>query len=384
MRSGKTIYLDYQATTPVDPRVFDAMEPYLKTEFGNPHSDDHFMGWKSNKAVLDSQQKIAKFIGADANEVVFTSGATESNNLAILGLAAKSTTRKRILISSVEHKCVIEAANAAKQYGCLVQIIPVDNKGYIDLLTLEQAMDHDVLLVSIMAANNEIGTIQDLSKISDIVHSHGAYFHTDAAQLGLAMDIDISNSSVDMMSLSAHKIYGPKGIGALFLTSSIQDHLSPIIHGGGQQSGFRSGTIPTFLCVGFSKAADILMVGGATTERVKIAEYRNRFVKTLEEAAINFKVNGPAWPERHPANLSVSIPGLDAHNTIGSMQPFVCVSTGSACNSGNIENSYVLKAIGLGDDMAHSTFRFSFGRFTDNTQVDQAADIFIKAIKSFM
>ena len=262
----RTIFADYQATTPVDPRVVESMAPHWSEEFGNPHSNDHMIGWRAADAVREAASSVAGLIGADPDEVTFTSGATEANNLALLGLARRAPSdRRRILVSAIEHKCVLAAARAlAAREGFTIETIPVDREGFVDLETLERIVDETVLAVSVMAVNNEVGTIQDIEAISKALLSHGVLFHCDAAQAPCAMDVMGLASYADLISLSGHKMYGPKGIGALYIRRDLHQRIEPIIYGGGQQSGLRSGTIPTPLCVGMAAAVDILRSPGRT------------------------------------------------------------------------------------------------------------------------
>ncbi len=381
MRVSDSIYLDYQSTTPTDQRVVQAMLPHFTDSFGNPHSSNHVLGWKGLDAVETSRLDVASLIGASPEEVLFTSGATESNNHAIFGVVAANTTnRKTILISAIEHKCVKEAADFfAKQHGCKVREIPVLSSGKVDQSAYRNLLTEDVLFVSVMAVNNEIGTIQNISELSRKAHEVGALFHCDAAQAPEAFDIDIMNLGVDLLSLSAHKIYGPKGIGALFIDSSIKAELPPLIHGGGQQDGMRSGTLPTPLCVGFGMASSIVQREGAQN-RLRLSELSALMLDELRKAGVEFTINGDP-NDRHPGNLNLEFPGKDAEFLINKLQPKVCASTGSACNSGIIQASYVLSSIGLSDTRASSCLRLSVGRFSDEEQVTEVAKLISETIK---
>ena len=257
MSPENIIYADYQATTPADPRVLEKMAPYWRESFGNPHSNDHMVGWRAAEAVRESLTSVAMLIGADPDEIVFTSGATESNNLALLGLARRAPAdRRRILVSAIEHKCVLAAAQALREHESFtVETIPVDREGFIDLDSLENMLDDTVLTASIMAVNNEVGTIQNIPAISGILGSRGILFHCDAAQAPCAMDVGNLAAHADLISLSGHKMYGPQGIGTLYIRRDLQPDIEPIIYGGGQQNGLRSGTLPLPLCVGMAAAA---------------------------------------------------------------------------------------------------------------------------------
>ena len=285
MDKRETIYADYQATTPVDPRVLEKMAPCWGESFGNPHSSDHVVGWRAGEAVRAAAQSVAALIGADADEVVLTSGATEANNLALLGLwpSARRTVVIAYLVSAIEHKCVLGAARAlAENHGISVETIPVDRDGFMDFDVLEERVDESVLLVSVMAVNNEVGTIQDIPRIAELLAPHGIMFHCDAAQAPCAMDVSNLAAHADLISLSAHKFYGPQGIGALYIRRDLKDSIEPMIYGGGQQEGLRSGTVPMPLCVGMGAAAEIVASEEAKEERKRVAGLRDSFIDLLE------------------------------------------------------------------------------------------------------
>lgn len=381
---SKTIYADYQATTPVDPRVAAKMAPHWTEEFGNPHSSDHVIGWRAAEAVGEAASSVAGLIGADPDEVVFTSGATEANNLALLGLARRAPSdRRRILVSAIEHKCVLAAARSlAEREGFAVETIPVDGEGFVDLEALKSMVDETVLVVSVMAVNNEVGTIQDIAGISKVLLPHGVLLHCDAAQAPCAMDITSLALHADLISLSGHKVYGPKGVGALYVRRDLQEWIEPIIYGGGQQSGLRSGTIPTPLCVGMAAAVDILRSPEGPMERTRVAEQRDLFVHLLLNASPSVAVNGPAGEWRHPGNANLRFDGLVAEDILGSLQPNLAASTGAACASGIPEPSHVLRALGLSTAEAECSIRFSFGRFTTEAEVEEAARLLAESIQS--
>ena len=370
----KTIYADYQATTPVDPRVAEKMAPHWSERFGNPHSNDHVIGWQAADAVREAASSVAALIGADPDEVFFTSGATEANNLALLGIARRaSSDRRRILVSAIEHKCVLAAARSlAEREGFSIETIPVDGEGFVDSEALEAMVDETVLVVSVMAVNNEIGTIQDIEGISKPLLSHGVLFHCDAAQAPCAMDITSLVSSADLISLSGHKIYGPKGIGALYVRRDLQDRIEPIIYGGGQQAGLRSGTVPTPLCVGMAAAVDILRSPEGSEERKRVADQRDLFVRLLQERIPSVAINGPTGERKHSGNANLRFDGFVAQDILTSLQPHVAASTGAACTSGIPEPSHVLTALGLSTVEAESSIRFSFGRFTTDAEIKEA------------
>ena len=351
------------------------MAPYWSEAFGNAHSNDHVIGWRAANSVQQAASSIAALIGADPDEIIFTSGATESNNLALLGLARRAPkSRRRILVSAIEHKCVLAAARAlAAREEFEVEVIPVSREGYVDLDYLEDVLDDGVLAVSVMAVNNEVGTIQDVEAIARMTIPLGILFHCDAAQAPSAMDMGKLASQVDLLSLSGHKMYGPKGIGALYIRREVQRRIEPIIYGGGQQDGLRSGTLPTPLCVGMATAADIMGSSEAVVERGRVAEQRDSFVRLLCERSPSPELNGPVGSRRHPGNANLKFSGLVAQDILGSVQPHLAASTGAACTSGILESSHVLKAMGLSTSEAEASIRFSFGRFTTDEEIRKAA-----------
>ena len=369
MNNERPVYLDYQATTPLDPRVYASMQPFLKEQFGNPHSHNHTMGWESHAAVEKARKEVAEMICADANEIVFTSGATEANNLALIGIARKSKPEKnRILLSSIEHKCVLEASRYLSGQGFMIQQLPVDDVGLVDLSALEDSMDEDVLLVSIMTVNNEIGTIQPIEEIAKIVHQQNAFFHTDAAQASVTKRIDVVQDDVDLMSLSAHKMYGPKGIGTLYVKNGVERNIEPLFWGGGQENGLRSGTLPVALCVGFGAAAKILNEHGDEMI-VHVKKLRDVFFQQLSDFKQNVKLIGPDLNNRHVGNLSILFPEYEATDLLTMLQPNLAASTGAACTSGIPEPSHVLRALGLSGDLADNVIRFSFGQFLSEDDI---------------
>ena len=378
-----TIYADYQATTPVDPRVYAKMVPHWKDSFGNPHSSDHVIGWRAAETVREAASSVAKLIGCDGDEVIFTSGATEANNLALLGLARRAPeSRRRILVSAIEHKCVLASARTlADHEGFEVGTIPVDGTGFVDLAALTEQLDETVLLVSIMAVNNEIGTIQDIPRIAEMLAPYGILFHCDAAQAPCAMDVSDLATHADLVSLSGHKIYGPQGIGALYIRRDLQDEIEPLIYGGGQQDGLRSGTVPVPLCAGMGAAAELLCAPEATEERARLTRQRDAFIGLLERAPFPTTLNGPTGNLRHAGNVNVQFTGFDAHSVLGALQPRLAASTGSACTSGIPEPSHVLRALGVSSAQADSSIRFSFGRFTTDEEIEEAAHLVAQTLE---
>lgn len=378
MKIGGTIYLDHQATTPTHPEVFTEMSPYFLEFFGNPHSSDHPLGWEAAGAVESGLERIARLIGADPDEITFTSGATESNNLALLGLGRRHARgrRRRILLSATEHKCVLAAGRVLRdQDGYEVEEIPVDCEGFVNLSALEEAIDDKVLAVSVMAVNNEIGTIQDIARISELARDHGAMLHCDAAQAPLAGPINHLAALADTISLSAHKMYGPKGIGVFYTPRHLREQIEPLIHGGGQQEGLRSGTLPVPLCVGMGVAAEMLLTDHANTQRVELRQRRDRFIEKLRNLPWAISLNGPQGDSRHPGNANIRFHSFSAHDILGALQPKLAASTGSACTSGTPEPSHVLRAIGLNSDEANASIRFSLGFGTTDEDVDEAVDL---------
>ena len=360
------------------------MLPYFRESFGNPHSADHTLGWKSSLAVEQAAAQVAAFIGADPDEIIFTSGATEANNMALLGLARRVRPvgrRRRFILSEIEHKCVLAAGRAiSDQHGLPVEHQPVDLEGRVLLASMEHALDDDVLAVSIMAVNNEIGTIQDIQKISELVGKAGAIFHCDAAQAPISMDLREIAEHVDMLSLSAHKMYGPKGIGTLYIRRELQDRIEPLIYGGGQQSGLRSGTVPTALCVGMGAAAELLSSDEAKQNRALLHQRRDRFLEKLMDLPWSIRLNGPTGESRHPGNANICFEDFCAQDILQALQPQLAASTGSACTSGIPEPSHVLKAIGLSPEDTEASIRFSLGVDTTDADIDDAVKLIDNAL----
>ena len=359
------------------------MLPYFSESFGNPHSIDHSIGWRAARAVDAAAEKVARLIGADSDEIIFTSGATEANNLALFGLGTRASKgRQRILISAIEHKCVLEASrNLQNRFGFRVDLLHVDSAGRVDLDFLRDSLDDDVLVVSIMAVNNEIGTIQDIPTLNEIIARSGALFHCDAAQAPCAIKLNEISQFVDLLSLSGHKMYGPQGIGVLFVRRDLQSRIEPMIHGGGQQQNLRSGTLPVPLCAGLGVAAEQFQSAHQESERQLLRERRNKFVDKIMEFPYPVYLNGPKSNQRHPGNANICFEGYDAQDILSLLQPRIAASTGSACASGFSEPSHVLQSIGLSDSQAASSIRFSLGRDTTEDCINQAVDIIIQSIQ---
>ena len=377
-RNDQPIYLDYQATTPLDPRVLEAMMPYFTYKFGNPHSRSHSYGWEAEEGVEKARGQIAKLIGADEKEVIFTSGATESNNLAIRGVAEFYKDRKNHIVTTVtEHKCVLDTCRHLEQQGFEVTYLPVQKNGLIDLDVLRAAVTDKTVVVSIMAVNNEIGVIQPLAEIGKICREKKAFFHTDAAQAAGKIPLDVEAMNIDLMSISGHKIYGPKGIGALYVRRKPRVRLVPLIVGGGQERGFRSGTLPTPLCVGLGEAAEIAMKE-MDAESKRLAKLQARMLKGLNDKLTDIHVNGDL-DHRIPGNLNIGFAYVEGESLMMGIKG-LSVSSGSACTSASLEPSYVLRALGVEEDMAHTSLRIGLGRFTTEQEVDTAVDELVRHV----
>ncbi|WP_207539338.1 cysteine desulfurase family protein [Sabulicella rubraurantiaca] len=372
MRPNRPIYLDHHATTPLDPRVLAAMRPWWEENFANPHSAEHAMGRAAEEAVEEARGHVAELIGADRREIVFTSGATESNNLAIKGAArfARDGERRRIVTVATEHKCVLESVRDLEAEGFEPVILPVRPDGLLDIETLREALAVPTLLVSVMGVNNETGVVQDLAAIGAVAKEAGALFHTDAAQAAGRIPLDVEETRADLLSLSAHKIYGPRGIGALYVRRRPRVRLAPLFSGGGQERGLRSGTLPAPLVVGFGEAARIAAAEGLL-DAGRIAGQRDLFLSVLREGVPGLRING-STASRVAGNLNLTFPGVSAQALMAAV-PELCLSTGSACSSAEVTPSYVLSAMGLPPEEAGATLRIGLGRFTSPAEVDRAA-----------
>ena len=376
------IYLDYQATTPADPRVVEAMLPYFTEKFGNPHSREHAFGHESEQAVADARARIASLIGADPKEVIFTSGATESNNLALKGAAHFSRDRRRgkrdhLVTVATEHKCVLETCRQLEREGFDVTCLPVRANGLVDLDRLRDAVGGRTLLVSVMGVNNEIGVIQPLAEIGAICRERGALFHSDCAQAVGKIPLDVEDMNIDLMSISGHKAYSPKGIGVLYVRRRPRVRLAPQIDGGGQERGMRSGTLPTPLCVGLGEACAIAGREMAA-EGERIRALRDTMYVGITGRLSEVSLNGDL-ERRLAGNLNLSFAGIDGQSLIAAMGD-LAVSSGSACTSASIEPSYVLRALGVDDDLADGSIRFGIGRFTTKAEVDYAVDTVVEQV----
>ena len=366
------IYFDYSATTPVDPRVADAMVPWLYEKFGNPASRSHAFGWEAEEAVEQARQQVADLIGADSREVIWTSGATESNNLAIKGIAEFYKSRGKHLITvKTEHKAVLDPMRELERDGYEVTYLDVQENGLIDLEELKAAMRPDTILVSVMWVNNEIGVIQDIEAIGELCRANKTVFHVDGAQAAGKVDIDLQKVKVDLLSLSGHKAYGPKGIGALYVRRKPRIRLEAQMHVGGHERGFRSGTLATHQIVGMGEAFRILKEEMAT-ENERIRALRDRLYQGLldiEEVYVNGDMES-----RIGANLNISFNYVEGESLMMAISD-LAVSSGSACTSASLEPSYVLRALGRDDELAHSSIRFTLGRFNTEEEVDYAISV---------
>ncbi len=374
------IYLDYHATTPVDERVLEVMLPWFSERFGNPHSRDHRHGWEAEEAVEAARAQVAALIGAQAREIIFTSGATESNNLAIKGcVRALRADRPHVVTCVTEHKCVLESCRRLEREGVEATYLPVRGDGSIDLGALEQAVTERTALVSIMAVNNEIGVIHPMAEIGRICRAKGARLHTDAAQAAGKIPLDVKAMNIDLLSISGHKVYGPKGIGVLYVRRRPRVPLEPLLDGGGQQRGLRVGTVPTPLAVGLGEACAVAGQEMAA-ETVRLSGLRDRFLVRLRDAVPDTHVHG-GMEHRVAGNLNVSFPDVDGQDLMMRLGS-ISVSTGSACTSATVEPSHVLQALGVEPRLLHNSIRISLGRYTTEAEIDIASDELANAVRS--
>jgi cysteine desulfurase len=366
------IYLDYSATTPVDPRVVDKMLPYLREQFGNPASRSHAFGWEAEKAVENAREQVAALVNADPREIIWTSGATEAINLALKGAAHFYKDKGKHLVTvKTEHKATLDTMRELEREGFEVTYLDVQPDGLLDFEALKSALRPDTILVSVMFVNNEIGVIQDIPAIGDLCRERGLLFHVDSAQATGKVVIDLQQLKVDLMSFSAHKTYGPKGVGALFIRRKPRVRLEAQIHGGGHERGLRSGTLPTHQTVGMGAAFELARAEMAT-ENERIRMLRDRLWRGLQQIEEVY-VNGD-MERRVPHNLNVSFNYVEGESLIMAIKD-VAVSSGSACTSASLEPSYVLRALGRSDELAHSSIRFSVGRFTMEEEIDYTVDL---------
>lgn len=378
---SKAVYMDYLATTPVDPRVMEAMLPFFTSAYGNAASRNHQFGWEAEEAVETARKSIADAIGANPSEIIFTSGATESNNLSLAGLWEMYKEKGNHIITLVtEHKCVLDTAEyLQREKGVDVTFLSVKEDGLVDLKELEAALREDTLLVSIMFANNEIGVLQPIAEIGQLCKERGIFFHTDAAQALGKVPINVEQLGVDLLSMSGHKVYGPKGIGALYVRKrKPRVKLKPIIHGGGHERGMRSGTLNVPAIVGFGKAVEIA-IQEMQAETARASKLRDRLEKSLLEQLDYTQINGNK-ENRLPGLSNISFAYVEGEGLMMAI-PDIAVSSGSACTSASLEPSYVLKALGLSDELAHSSIRFGIGRFTTDEEVDYVIESMVRGVK---
>lgn len=372
------VYLDYSATTPVDPRVAEKMIPYLCEKFGNPASRSHAYGWEAEKAVEEARAEVARYINADPREIVWTSGATEADNLAIKGVAHFYKDKGKHLITvKTEHKAVLDSMRHLETEGFEVTYMDVEENGLLDLAKLEAAIRPDTTLVSVMAVNNEIGVIQDIAAIGEMCRRHGVLYHCDATQAVGKMDLDTEKLKIDLMSLSGHKVYGPKGIGALYVRRKPRVRIEPQIHGGGHERGMRSGTLPTHQIVGMGEAYRLARLEQAE-EIKRIAALRDLLKDGIEKNIPEIVINGD-MEHRVCSNLNVSFNFIEGESLMMAVKD-LAVSSGSACTSASLEPSYVLKSLGRSDELAHSSIRFTLGRFTTEEEIDFAVKLLTEKV----
>jgi cysteine desulfurase len=374
------IYMDNHATTPVDPRVLEEMLPYFSDKFGNAASRNHVFGWVAEEAVEQARERIAKLVGANTKEIIFTSGATESDNLAIKGVAEMYREKGNHIITAVtEHKAVLDTGKRVEKYGFRVTYLPVMKDGLVDMDDLKRAMDDKTILVTLMAANNEIGVLQPIAEIGKLCHERGVLFHSDATQAVGKIPIDVQKMGIDLMSISGHKMYGPKGVGALYVRrKNPRVQVSPIIDGGGHERGMRSGTLNVPGIVGLGKACAICHEE-MPQESKRLSGLRDRLKDKIMGELDEVYLNG-SMEHRLPNNLNISFAYVEGESLLMGIND-IAVSSGSACTSATLEPSYVLKALGTGDDLAHSSIRFGIGRFNTEAEVDYVADRVIDVVR---
>lgn len=366
------LYLDAQSTTPLDPRVLDAMLPFFTHQYGNPHSRTHAYGWESEKAMEKARQQVADLIGADKKEIIFTSGATESNNISVKGVARFYKSKKRhVITTQTEHKCVLDSCRALENEGWEVTYLPVQQSGIISVADLEAAIRPDTALVSVMMVNNEIGVVQPIREIGSLCRAHKIFLHTDAAQAVGKIPVSVQDLNVDLMSISGHKIYGPKGVGCLYVRRRPRVRVEALMSGGGQERGMRSGTVPTPLVVGLGSACEIAKQEMAY-DHARITKLSNMLVESITSRVSHVIRNGDP-NHTYPGCVNLSFAFVEGESLLMALKD-VALSSGSACTSASLEPSYVLRAIGAEEDLAHSSIRFGIGRFTTEEEVEYTAN----------
>lgn len=378
--SSQRIYMDYSATTPVDKRVLDIMLPYFSETFGNAASRNHSFGWEAEEGLEKARKQVADLINASPKEIIFTSGATESDNIAVLGVAEMYKKKGNHIITCVtEHKAILDPAHYLETKGYDVTFLPVDKDGMISLEDLENAITDQTILISLMAANNEMGTLHPVKEIGAIAKKHGVLFHTDATQAAGKIPLDVEDMGIDLLSMSAHKMYGPKGVGALYIRrKNPRVRVAPIMHGGGHERGMRSGTLNVTGIVGFGAACEFSNKE-MSEETERILYLREKLYKGITDELDFIHLNGHE-EQRLPGNLNISFAYVEGESLMMGMEN-VAVSSGSACTSASLEPSYVLRSMGVGDDLAHSSIRFSIGRFTTEQEIDEVLSTVNRVVK---
>lgn len=381
----KAIYLDHHASTPVEPSVEEAMAPFWRERFGNPHSSEHVVGLRAARAVDEARGSIASALSCEPDEVFFSSGATEANNHAIFAVCASERiekSRRRVIVSAIEHKCVLEAANFWCNFlGLELVILRVDHQGFVDLDQLAELVRVPTRLISVMAVNNEIGTMQDITSLSKISYEAGAIFHSDCSQLlKTKFSFDISNS-IDLATFSGHKLGGPPGIGVSYVGAHLQSSITPLILGGGQQSGLRAGTVSAPLAVGLGAAFELISLKSENDSVFEsVSKMRTKFYDDVTRVLPDVVLNGPAFDDRHCGNLNIQIPRIQSAEILSRLMGRIAASSGSACSSGTIEASHVLRAIGLSEDESNRSIRFGFSESNTFEEVECAVNAFLEAV----
>ncbi|XP_033625458.1 cysteine desulfurase, mitochondrial-like [Asterias rubens] len=369
---GRALYMDAQSTTPLDPRVLDAMMPYSLAYFGNPHSRTHSYGWECEEAVEKARAQVARLIGADTREIIFTSGATESNNISVKGVSRFYKSRKKhVITTQTEHKCVLDSCRALEAEGFDVTYLPVQTNGLLDLKVFEDAIRPDTVLTSVMFVNNEIGVKQPIAEIGAICRAKKIFLHTDAAQAVGKIPVDVNTMNIDLMSISGHKIYAPKGIGALYVRRRPRVRIEALQSGGGQERGMRSGTLPTPLIVGLGEACEISQ-NDMEYDHARISALADRLITKINKSLKDVIQNGDPT-QRYPGCVNLSFAYIEGESLLMALKN-IALSSGSACTSASLEPSYVLRAIGAEEDLAHSSIRFGIGRFTTEAEIDYTAE----------
>jgi len=373
------IYMDYQSTTPTDQRVLSKMLPYFNEYFGNPHSKTHIYGWDAEKAVEHARDQVAHLIKAHPKEIIWTSGATESNNMAIKGVSlfSENKNKNHIITVQTEHKCVLDSCRYLEQRGFNITYLPVNSKGLVSVDDIRMNITDKTILVSVMMVNNEIGVIQPIKEIGELCRSKNVLFHTDSAQAFGKIPINVNEMNIDLMSISGHKIYGPKGIGALYIRRRPRVRIQPLISGGGQERGLRSGTLPTPLIVGLGEASRIAY-DDFTKDYIHVKKLSSRFIDKIKNIG-NINING-CMENRYHGNINISFSFVEGESLLMGMKD-VALSSGSACTSSSLEPSYVLRALGLDEETSHSSIRFGIGRFTTIEEIDFTVDLLEKQVE---